>query len=171
MNRRPLLVLIILVALFLLPVILARVFYTHQSWLPQHKTNRGRLVNPVVSIRALGLDSTITQKHWVMMFIHLGVCDPVCQKALYNMQQIQRALGKDSDRVKRAWLTDTPSAVDGYGATVWQTSAAALAQAPNQPAAWYIVDPEGNIVLSYSAEDNPEAMLDDLKHLIGVSSD
>lgn len=84
------------------------------------------------------------------------------------MQQIQRALGKDMNRLERVVLT-FPSSPNIVGASQWRVDPALLTRVLGKQRVWYIVDPLGNIVLSYPAGVNPEDMLDDLKYLMRVN--
>lgn len=168
---------ILLIALLvLLPFVFASVLYHHQRWLPQHKTNRGQLLTPPLTIQQLGLNPTATHHLWVLVFISPGACDLACQQQLQIMQQIQRALGKDMNRLQRVLLTTAPvdatlqARLTASVTTVWQVDATVVTRVLGKPAQWYVIDPLGNVVLAYSAQINPEAMLDDLKYLMGVSS-
>lgn len=168
---------ILLIALLvLLPFVFARVLYHHQSWLPQHKTNRGQLLTPPLTIQQLGLELAATHHRWVLVLVSPGACDSECQQQLHTMQQIQRALGKDMNRLQRVLLTTAavdPSLQAGLNASAtisWPVDATVLTRVLGQPAQWYVIDPLGNIILAYHAHLNPEAMLDDLKYLMGVSN-
>jgi hypothetical protein len=163
----------ILILLFVTPFILARVFYAHQNWLPRHTTNHGQLLTPPPSLRDFSLDPHATQHRWVLLLVHpSGPCEQFCQKGLYNMRQIQLALGKDRDRLQRVLVTAVPvdqqlqQWLQDSGAGQWQGNADALSKGGT----WYVVDPLGNLVLSYAAQANPEDILDDLKHLMTISN-
>lgn len=160
--------------LFILPFALAYLFYHHQQWLPHHKVNHGTLITPTQKIAVFALKPTATDHHWLLIHIHRGDCDLSCQKRLYNMHQIQLALGKDQNRLANVLLTPADQLLEDRlqqwvstnGIRRWQTRAELLGHAQ----AWYIVDPLGNLVLSYPADVNPEFILDDLKYLMNISS-
>lgn len=175
MNKKTLFIFTILILLFFVPILVAGFLTTHKTWLPQRTTNHGQLLTPPRSLQQLTLDPAITHHHWILLLVHPGVCDSFCQKGLYNMHQIQRALGKDMNRLQHVLLTLPADNVDAQWLTAsetqhWQVEQTVLNQVLGPSAAWYVVDPLGNIVLSYSADVNPEWMLDDIKHLMGVSS-
>ena len=41
---------------------------------------------------------------WLLLSLDGGECADACTKKLYNMRQVRTALGKDRDRVERAWI-------------------------------------------------------------------
>ena len=41
---------------------------------------------------------------WLLVTLDGGECADACTKKLYNMRQVRTALGKDRDRVERAWI-------------------------------------------------------------------
>jgi cytochrome oxidase Cu insertion factor (SCO1/SenC/PrrC family) len=169
---------LIILFLFLAPMILARVFYAHKTWLPRHTVNHGELLVPPQALQQLVSDPGAARRHWVLVFINTGNCDDFCWQNLHNMRQIQRALGKDMHRLQRVILTIPTVKEDeklqqwlSANETLhWQVTQAELIRAFRHPAAWYVIDPLGNIILSYSASTNPESILDDLKYLMGVSN-
>jgi hypothetical protein len=168
-------IIVIIWGLFLAPMVLAWLFYTHKTWLPAHTVNRGRLLTPPLSLKQLSLDPEITQHRWILLLIPDHVCRRTkCQKNLLLMHQIQRALGKDQHRLALVLLTT--ETVDyawqqqlwRQGVWQWRVESHVLASVLRQPATWYVVDPFGNIVLNYAANDDPEGILDDLQYLMRV---
>ena len=92
------------------------------------------------------------------------------------MGQIQRALGKDIHRLQRVFLTSEKADeklqqwLSANETLHWQVAESDLIRVLRHPSTWYVIDPLGNIILSYPANTNPEAILDDLKYLMGVSN-
>lgn len=177
-QRKKVIILAGIFLLFVIPAILAQVFYHHKAWLPKHSLNHGQLITPALSVKDLKLDPQITQHRWVLLFLQSGDCENDCQKSLYNMQQIQRALGKDRERLQRAVITppgltpDKPLSqwLSAGNTSRWLISAEDFAGFSSRPGFWYVLDPLGNIILQYPKDVNPEAILDDLKYLMGVSN-
>lgn len=169
-------VIMIIALLFLIPIVLAGLFYKHKTWLPEKKLNHGKLITPPLSLHELNLDPAALQHRWGLIYVHNGACDSLCRQDLYNIQQIQRALGKDMNRIQRIMLTTVPpdqptqDLLNASHTTVWQADPAVVARVlGQQPADFYISDPLGNIMLKYSEQNNPEWMLDDLKYLLNAS--
>ena len=94
------------------------------------------------------------------------------------MQQIQTALGKNQRRVRTALLSEQTSPEFTEPGIPWlqlqQPVApdAELAQQikadTGQPIIW-IVDPQNNLVMHYSADQLPKEILTDLKRLLKLS--
>ncbi len=164
-----------IILLFVIPFILAKIFYAHKNWLPEHKVNHGSLISPLIALDQISLEPQSTSHHWILMLIHNGLCDSTCQKELHDMQQIQKALGKDADRMQRALAATQPLDIPFQQelsiskTEVFQLNPALLKQRINNLETWYVIDPLGNIILSYPSNIDPENILDDIKHLMNVS--
>lgn len=115
---------------------------------------------------------------WILLYAGPSTCSTTCKKTLYQLQQIHIATGKDQSRVLRVQLTfDTPSfkAPGMLNLSVKEQEFAEFIK--NLPikmlalsrGAIYLVDPLGNVILSYTLDANPSGILKDLKHLLGVS--
>ena len=122
-----------------------------------------------------------------MVYIGAGACDERCRQALYLSRQTRTALNKDIDRVQRVFLAtgaccdqaffgrehpDLAVAILGDDAD----SRALLAQFPvyggvaaAEAGRQYLVDPLGNLVLSYAASAPDKALLKDVKKLLRLS--
>lgn len=172
-QRKTLVIFAILFFLFFTPMALAWIFYTHQQWLPKHKTNYGQLLSPPLTLSQLGLDTGIHGK-WQLFLIQNGPCNSTCQQNVLMQRQIQRALGKDMNRMQRVVVTfaeeDKKIPVE-----TWQDAKPISADLQSfekmkiQSVVWLIADPLGNIILSYSASISPDDILKDLQHLLEVS--
>lgn len=136
----------ILILLFVTPVFFAHYFYHHRGALPKHTTNRGTWVTPPVTLKQLNIaGADEIHGKWILLLMHPEPCDEACMKQLEVMARIQRALGKDMNRLQRVTLI--------HPETVWMVG-----------------DPSSNLILRYRADQNPEDILDDLKHLIEASN-
>ena len=188
--------LVLLAALFFVPLAVAFwLYYGPTSWRPVGGTNKGDLVDPAVPLPAVALakpDGTRTgtdflQGKWTIAYLGDGACNERCREALYLSRQSRIALNKDMDRVQRVFLAtgdccdsefltaehpDLAVAVLGNDAD----SQALLAKIPalgGVPPATagrlYVIDPLGNLVLSYSAAAPDKALLTDVKKLLRLS--
>ncbi len=126
-------------------------------------------------------------------------CDAVCEKMLYTTRQIHLALGKGFNRIQRIYLTDSdvagialqlepsgdeapaPLSFSAFLATEHR-GMKALRIAPEHYQAlfvehladrstWYLVDPEGWIMMSYDSADDYKGVMSDLKFLLKNSSE
>ena len=85
------------VAVFLLPVILAKLALDN-GWFNQAATNKGELLAPPVDMSAL--DTSETEPKWKLLYVLPQVCESECENALYSISQVRSALGKESDRAE-----------------------------------------------------------------------
>jgi hypothetical protein len=187
-------VLIAIAALFLVPLGIAFWLYYGGGWRPAGSTQRGDLIDPArplpkVSLRDVAGFATppdLLHHAWTMLCIGDGRCDERCRRALYVMRQSRIALNKDASRVQRVLLVTRNCCdreflarehPDLVIATLAGTgSAALLAQFPaydgipaTEAARIYLVDPLGNLMMSYSARAPDKALLEDLRKLLRLS--
>jgi cytochrome oxidase Cu insertion factor (SCO1/SenC/PrrC family) len=127
------------------------------------------------------------QGKWTIAYLGDGACDERCRQALYLSRQSWISLNKDMDRVQRVFLATGPRVdtqfvaaehVDLLVAIVGEDadSKALLARfpvldgiAPTAAGRLYLIDPLGNLMLSYSAAAPDKALLADLKKLLRLS--
>lgn len=191
-SKSGLIILIILIALFALPEIIA-VGLQVMKWRPETTTNRGKLVQPPRPINSAALQTldnktlkfTELQRKWTAVYIADAECDAICAKNLFTMRQVQKALGKEQERMQRVFipvgeisneklkekLKDYPGMVVITGpkqeiAALTQQFVLPDAKAVDQQLV-YLVDPLGNLMMTY--RDDPPGMLKDLRHLMKTS--
>jgi hypothetical protein len=108
---------------------------------------------------------------WLLITIDGAACDARCERKLYYLRQLRRALGKDMDRVERLWLltddarprTELLQAVEG---TVIER-ARRMSDFPGEATDHiYVVDPLGNLMMRYPRDPDPSRMLKDLQRLM-----
>jgi cytochrome oxidase Cu insertion factor (SCO1/SenC/PrrC family) len=188
--------LLLLAALFLLPLVSAFVLYYSDAagWRPSGRTNRGELIEPprplpaVVLLDAADqqLDAQLLRGKWTLAYVGDGACDARCSEALTLMRQTWLALGKESDRVQRVFFVTSGCCNVDYlrnahaGLITARLDEASdrefLALFPGTgttPASRagriYIIDPLGNLMMSYAREAPPKGLLEDLKKLLKLS--
>jgi cytochrome oxidase Cu insertion factor (SCO1/SenC/PrrC family) len=188
--------LLLLAALFFVPLAIAFwLYYGGSGWRPVGGTNKGDLVDPAVPLPEVALlrpdgSSTTTdflRGKWTVAYLGDGACDERCRKALYLSRQTRIALNKDMDRVQRVFLATSPG-IDGRfmaaehpdlqlalvgadaGSQALLASFPALdGIAPAAAGRLYLIDPLGNLVLSYAAAAPDKALLTDVKKLLKLS--
>jgi cytochrome oxidase Cu insertion factor (SCO1/SenC/PrrC family) len=188
--------LLFLASLFFVPLLLAFwLYYGGSGWRPAGGTNKGDLINPAVPLPSVALarpDGTpipadFLQGKWTIAYLGDGACDERCRKALYLSRQTWISLNKDMDRVQRVFLATGPRVdtafvaaehVDLLVARLGDDAASnqLLAKFPavdgvasDKAGRLYLVDPLGNLVLSYSAAAPDKALLTDVKKLLRLS--
>ena len=125
------------------------------------------------------------RNQWSLVYIGDGACDPSCRWALFVLRQTRLGLNRDMTRLARVFLVsggccDREFLARAYpGLVVLDAAgpqgAALLAQFPGAGGAGvrahtlYIVDPLGNLMMSYDARANPHGLLQDLQQLLRLS--
>jgi hypothetical protein len=183
-----------LAGLFLLPLLLAFFMYYATDWRPVKRVNHGTLITPVRSLPAVHLpqisisDSDTgtpaaqqLRTKWSIVYIGAGNCDEPCRQALYVMRQTRLSLNNDMSRVERVFLTTGNCCAREFlahehpGLVVLDATneegARLLREFPadGRPYSLFIVDPLGNLMMSYDARQNPKGLLEDLKKLLRLS--
>lgn len=102
--------LLILVVVFILPVVLAKLAL-EQDWFNQGSTNKGHLMQPTLDANPLLAEQP---KKWRVVYVVPDTCDLACQHSIYSIQQVDLALGKESDRAN-ATLIVTPQSDQTFG--------------------------------------------------------
>lgn len=100
-SKTPLLLIIV----FVLPVILAK-FALDNDWFNRGATNKGQLLDPALDLTLIGED---LQPKWRIIYKLPNNCDVKCDNALYSLNQIWIALGRESDRVESLVIADQQS--------------------------------------------------------------
>jgi hypothetical protein len=190
LRSRNLRTLALLGALFLLPLLLAFFTYYGTSWRPARHLNHGTLLEPVrplpqVPLAVLGdgdqrLPQRLFTHRWSLVYVGDGQCAADCRQALYVMRQTRLSLNNDMDRVTRVFLASGDCCARGFlahehaGLVVVDAGDAAGAQLlrqfpPGRAHTLFVVDPLGNLLMSYDARQNPHGLLEDLKNLLRLS--
>ena len=198
-DRRQRRLLIGLALLFFGPLGLAfYLYYGHGTWHPGGRVNAGELVVPARPLPPLALPllaSGNTQPNflkgkWTFLYVFTGPCAEVCRTRLYDTRQVRLVLNRDMDRVQRVFIADAGCCDAQFlhdqhpDLIVIHADAAdapLLALLPGfDPAATpgatvtaprvYLIDPLGNLMMSYAADVKSKGMLEDMKRLLRLSS-
>ncbi len=197
LRARNLRMLAALAGLFLLPVLLAFYMYYETDWRPTKRVNHGTLITPVRSLPDVHLpivkvsdtdpEPTTTsspselRKKWSFVYIGAGNCDEPCRQALYVMRQTRLSLNTDMTRVNRVFLSTGNCCAREFlahehpGLLVLDASGSEGARllhefpADGRPYSVFIVDPLGNLMMSYDSRQNPKGLLEDMQKLLRLS--
>src|SRR5262249_15007151 len=140
-------------------------------------TNKGEFVQPprAVDVTGLPLPADYFAHHLTLVYVGGAGCGADCRGALEAMQVSEVALGEKSRQGQRLYLAaGVPEAQvkQDPGLTALDaTGRAALAAFDGEqaPKYVYLVDPKGYVVLRYPLSEDPKHILQDLRHLLGVS--
>lgn len=171
--------LLLLVAIFFLPIAASFLLYYATDWRPRAQSNHGELFMPA---RPMPEAAAKLNGKWVLAYVGNGGCDADCQRSLVFARQTRLSLGQDADRVERALLATSDCCDLAYldrehaGIKVFDVSEpgardALLAVVPPQDRqhSLYIIDPLGNLVMRYDTREEPRGLLSDLKKLLRLS--
>ena len=92
---------LLLIVVFVLPVILAKLALDN-NWFNEAATNRGELLSPLLDFKPIleqSDQSSSDEPKWHVLYVLPEACDEKCENALYSLNQIWIALGKESDRM------------------------------------------------------------------------
>ncbi len=187
--------LLLLAALFALPIIAAMVLY-FGGWRPARTGNYGELIQPprplapVMFADLAGKPAMLpaNDHKWVLVYFASAECGKACEDVLYKTRQVHIGIGEDSDRLRRVFVVTDPAArewlhyvlKDHPGVQVLFGDPTTIANfahafliAPedriNQLHGVYLIDPNGNLMMHYAADADAKGMRKDLKHLLKLS--
>ena len=198
LRARNLRTLAALAALFLAPLVLAFFTYYGTDWRPSAHVNHGRLITPARPLPQVALERIdlgegapaaggpgalppVFRTHWSLVYVGDGGCATDCREALHVMRQTRLALNNDMTRVERVFLVVSGCCDRGFLAREHarlQVLDAGAAQARTLLARFpaegrehtlFVVDPLGNLVMSYDAREDPRGLLQDLEKLLRLS--
>jgi hypothetical protein len=186
-RRRGRRVLLVLAAIFLLPVAIAFAMYYGNLWRPAGLASKGELITPARPLNVAGLrhaDGTAAgtdalQGKWSLVYTGDGACDADCRTALVFARQTRLALNNEMTRVQIVMLAtgnccqrDIEQAVPGIKLLDASSTDTAplLTQFPEaRSQSLFIVDPLGNLMMRHDAAHASKDLLTDLKKLLKLS--
>jgi cytochrome oxidase Cu insertion factor (SCO1/SenC/PrrC family) len=175
-------------------------YYGHGTWHPGGRVNAGELVEPVRPLPSLALplwdsgtaDPNFLKGKWTFLYVASGPCAEACRTRLYDTRQVRLALDRDMNRVQRVFIADTGCCdaqflheqhPDLITIRAGEAAAPLLALLPDRAGVTaaegsgaaktprvYLIDPLGNLMMSYAADAKPKGMLEDMKRLLRLSS-
>jgi hypothetical protein len=180
--------LLVVAAVFLVPVIVAFAMYYGKLWRPAGSSSKGELIDPARPLAIAGLrhidgtpvSPTEFQDKWTLLYIGDGACDADCRTALVFARQSRLALNNEMTRVQRIFLATANCCDNAYfdkehpGLIALDASSPdaqkLLAQFPdNRARSLFIVDPLGNLMMRHDASHTTKDLLSDLKKLLRLS--
>jgi hypothetical protein len=150
-------------------------------------TNQGQLVKPALDVSSLLVAIPATDKpKWQIVVVGGDTCGQICEDILLNTRQIHMLLGKYTGRVQRVFLQSPNQLLDEQ----WLTEQHPFLQIAdldtaqfkqllvNNSADWdmestryFVVTPDNKAILYFTADNDANGLLDDLKHLLKYSPD
>lgn len=192
--RRRRLQLLLLAAIFFGPVIAAAVMYYAGVGQPDARVNVGTLIDPPRPLPAVSLPTPagtptapdFLRGKWSLVYVGEGACDARCRQALDDIRATRLALDRDAGRIQRVFLfessccdkglLDDPQQQGLVAAWLDERDGAkvrAAFPAGDVPLAQrglvYVVDPHGNLMMSYPTPLDKRGAVKDLEKLLKLS--
>ena len=189
--------LILLVAFFVAPILLAVIMYnTMPAGGPTKTKNYGDLVVPARPLTDIVLQTesgkdykfSDMNKTWVMIYIGGADCDKICADVLYKMRQSRLAQRGEHLRIKRLYISTSGKAKaslnkilkDHPGLEVVSGSTENINAVLNQfklenktavksANRLYLADPFGNLMMSYESDFDAKGLIKDIELLLKIS--
>lgn len=194
-KKKGQLTLIGIFAIALVPMLLASYMYFNNVLVPSGRTNHGTLILPPLSLEEIGfydasgkaISTQDLEEKWALFIVTEGDCAKPCQQAIYEARQVNVALHKDSDRVRRYFIAPDQEreqltslelaqrypqmqTLTADSARISQMIEKTWAeQRETEHAYTLVVDPMGNIMMYYDRQNTGKQLLEDLKRLLKVS--
>ena len=189
-RNRKRLTLIALMTLFLSPVIAAWL------WTPDTFRNRGELVDPprplvnapMISADGSAVDLATLFGRWTYVFFVEGGCDESCKRLADAVERVRLSQGKNEKRVRLMVITLSPDALSsleeirlsmpktivlGVNATEKEQLLRQFIPGGGGSAApsgsVFLIDPMGNLMMSYPATADPTDLRKDISRLLRAS--
>ena len=151
-----------LIALFLIPPVLAKLLLAFDVH-PASTTNKGELLQPAVALSDLNLQHANGQpmawhpadRRWQAIVVATPDCAAACAELIAGLDKVWQMQGRHADRFGVLWFGDVPQGAQVFRNFVPMQPKAELEQRlPNLPRsgppAVYLVDPAGFAALRYA---------------------
>jgi len=178
---------LLVASIFLVPLVAAVALYFSSDWRPV-VNSQGTLIDPPRTLTASGVsrpDGTpapadVFEGKWSI--VHpAAACDARTESLFEELGRVRIALDKDAPRVRRVLLHggDCAGATPPAGSDLVVLAAtgpegeallAAFPPAVDGRPGIYLVDPHGNLMMSYPASGSARGLLKDLERLLRLSN-
>ena len=194
-QRKSRLTILLLFAVFLAPGVGSWILYKYTDLgRDGGAASLGDLIQPPRTLENVDLhnpykpeDEVELHRKWSLLYLTDENCNHKCVENVYRMRQIRQAIGEHFDRVQRVLLvkqiSDQPKLTDRLkdyqGQLILSSEKVSPAfinafkvegiDDPFSGGRLYIIDPLGNLMMSYAADQNPIDIIKDLKRIFRVS--
>ena len=176
-QRRGRLQLLLLVAVFVVPILVA-LLLNAGGWVPAPARQHGELLQPPIDLRgeslALADGGTYAwnpeARLWRVVALPPAVCDAACRQVAADLDKVWRLLGHNADRVDVLWVGAWPRGVQASGTLRLlrpdPALRARLVPAGSAGTTVHVIDPNGFVVLRYPAGFDAAGLHADIKRLV-----
>ena len=188
-NKGFLIALIIFGTPFL--VISLSTFWYYAGLGPKATINYGTMIDPPVDLGSLDLELNYQplnidsmERKWMIIHFLDDRCNEDCLEAFYFSRQINTAIGREKDRVKRFYVASSKTqekvkklfqsetnltAISAKNLNLLRQKMTEAGINPFIQPGFLLADPLGNIILSYQGDIDPKKILSDIKKLLRAS--
>lgn len=154
--------LVFLLLVFIIPLVISYFLYRYHDYFHFKTINHGVLVNPPLPVNYLySTTKNAASPKWHVIYLAKAPCKQTCKEIIYQLHQVQKALGKNATRVDILTFTHNPAQ--------FARLSAAFPKHFVITNKIYLVDPLGNLFMYYPALTDPLNILKDLKRVLEVS--
>jgi hypothetical protein len=169
-QRQGRLMLALIVGLLALPFVIGAALY-FGGWQPPRISHHGHLISPPRQLSGQMLRSAAkNDQKWIFLLKVSGPCADACLARLDEMRRIHVALYKNMSRVSRAVLTDRPDDPALLALSRSQPDLLLLTAPAGELAdiadPVLLVDPQGQLIMTYPADASPQGVRADLERLL-----
>lgn len=173
-----------MIIIFMLPLIIALVLYNLRDHWDVTTTNYGAFINPPLDIGDLHAQRTSTHAavnadsyrgKWLLVYVDDGLDTKNSDLSLRKLESIYYSLGRDVSNVRPLFIAKTPPSDEAKGTFAREhrfirTASADLSRLGALPGHFYVVDPQGKLILSYEQNAQSNGILRDLRKLLKVGN-
>jgi hypothetical protein len=179
---------ILVASIFIVPLATAFLLYYSSGWRPMVNAH-GMLIDPPRSLSVAGIaladgrsaPPDVFQGHWSLVY-PADACNERTGELLDELARVRVALDKDAGRVRRVLLhggqcasfefpsQDADLLVLSAAGPAGEAFRAQFPLAVDGGHGIYIVDPHGNLMMSYPAAGSARGLLTDLERLLRLSN-
>ena len=172
-------------------VISLSTFWYYAGLGPKTTVNYGTMISPPVDLGSLELELDYQplnidsmERKWMIIHFIDDRCNEACLEAFYFSRQINTAIGREKDRVKRFYVASTKTnekikklfqdetnltLISAKNLDLLRQKMVEAGINPFVQPGFFLADPLGNIILSYQGDIDPKKILSDIKKLLRAS--
>ena len=187
-KSRHTMLLLLLVAVFLMPGLLALYCYQHPTWLTQKTINKGQFIESEVRVHALSKPIDVqapmgaAKSKWHLLLWSPSACQDDCINLLEKLSRVRLALGRHFYEVDEVLLSGETMAeglwkqsmntgpLQGVGVLQLQHTDVRNLSALSSASRIFIANPQGYLVLSYAVTAELDDVYRDLHQLLTTTS-
>jgi len=186
---------VLIFLLSLAPVLAAVLVYFNPQWRPEGSVNYGQLVEPqrpmpvaadlqLTTLDGKPFDLNSLKGKWLLVAADGAACPDSCARKLFILRNSHASQGKNVERLARVWFItdDAPvpeKVLEAYKGTTMVrvkpeqlqkflttmgVKASTASEALAEP--MWIIDPNGNLILQYPTDAEPEKVRKDISKLV-----